>query len=282
MKTNFQVSDFMFRILLIYFLYFSIYNLQSFAQTSLSANAGPDTGNCPSDGVTIGGTPAAAGGTSPYTYSWSPATNISNPNIPNPKVSPTTPTSYVLQVTDATGDSISDVVYVTNYSKPIVSAGADVTIMQGSSTVLQGSGAVIYNWHPANGLLLQNTANPVAEPNSTTTYYVAGQNGNGCLNYDTVIVFVIPGNTLIIYNTFTPNEDGVNDSWYIGNLGMYPKNKMEIYNRNGKLVYIASPYLNNWTGKIKDAELPAATYYYIIDTGIEGKEKIKGAVTIIR
>ena len=108
---------------------------------------------------------------------------------------------------------------------------------------------------------------------------------------DSVTVFMVPpppppppppGDDLIIYNTFTPNEDGVNDCWYIGNIGMYPKNKVEIYNRNGKLVYMASPYMNNWNGKTKDINLPAATYYYVIDTGIKDKEKIRGAVTIIR
>lgn len=45
----------------------------------------------------------ASGGIPGYTYSWSPATGLNNPNIANPVASPTVTTTYVLTVTDSKG-----------------------------------------------------------------------------------------------------------------------------------------------------------------------------------
>ncbi len=86
---------------------------------------------------------------------------------------------------------------------------------------------------------------------------------------------------LVIYNTFTPNEDGINDVFYIENIEDYPENKIDIYNRNGNVVYSSSGYSNNWDGKYYGNDLPAATYYYILNLG-DGSKEIKGDLTIIR
>lgn len=98
-------------------------------------------------------------------------------------------------------------------------------------------------------------------------------NGNG---EDTVTV-----NQLVIYNTFTPNEDGYNDFFYIENIDLFPHCKLVIYNRNGHQVYSKDGYNNEWDGKYFGNKLPAATYYYILDLG-DGTQKLKGDVTIIR
>ena len=254
--------------------------LTSFSQ-SLSANAGPNTGNCPGDSVRIGGNPSATGGKSPYTYSWQPTTGLDFPNSPNPNAFPSSPTDYTLTVTDSTGTTSVDVVNVTNYSLPVVSAGPDLTILEGTNIQLQGSGAVIYYWSPTQTLYNQNTATPIAEPADTTKYCVVGIDGNGCVNYDCMFLYVIPSDEFVIYNAFSPNGDGDNDIFFIGNILKYPESKLEVYNRNGKLVFKESPYMNDWNGRVDGTDLPCATYYYILYPG-GGKSKKQGAVTIIR
>jgi hypothetical protein len=79
--------------------------------SNLAADAGPDVAYCVS-AVTIGGTPAAIGGTSPYTYSWSPGTGLSSTTTANPQATPTVPTTYTLTVTDAMGCVATDDVVV--------------------------------------------------------------------------------------------------------------------------------------------------------------------------
>lgn len=258
-----------------------ITTLNCLAQAPLKADAGPDTGYCPNDSVTIGGNPSATGGTPPYTYSWNPAAGLDNPVASNPKAFPPSPSTYVLTVTDALGNTTSDAVYVTNYTAPPVSAGPDETILQGTNIALQASGAVNYWWVSSQPVYLPNSANAVAEPSVTAQYCVVGFSANGCDSTDCMTVFVIPSDTIIIYNAFTPNSDGYNDFFHIGNLGKFPQNKLAVYTRLGKLVYQASPYENNWDGKVESEELPSATYYYIFEKG-DGSKPFRGAITIIR
>ncbi len=81
---------------------------------------------------------------------------------------------------------------------------------------------------------------------------------------------------LTVYNEFTPNGDGHNDTFVISCIGneMYKNNRLEVYNRWGSLVYSKNRYDNSWTGESNgklnvqvDAQLPSGTYYYVIDLG---------------
>ncbi len=249
---------------------------------SLSASAGDDTGVCQGGNpIAIGGNPAASGGTAPFTYSWQPTTGLDFPNSPNPNAFPSSPTNYTLTVSDASGNFSVDFVSIAIYSPPIVSVGPNQTIIEGTNTQLFASGANNYYWSPTQTLYNQYTATPFAEPSDSTTYCVIGVDENGCGSSDCMVVYVIPNDELVIYNAFTPNGDGLNDVFYIGNIQKYPENNIEVFNRNGKLVFQESPYLNDWNGKADNSELPCATYYYVLTPG-SGKSKMQGSVTIIR
>ncbi|TAE59492.1 MAG: hypothetical protein EAZ89_02440, partial [Bacteroidetes bacterium] len=149
-----------------------------------NANAGRDVALCIGDAVQLQG----SGG---VTFSWSPATNLSNPNIANPTAAPLVTTSYVLLVTDALGCQDRDTINVRVNRLPVVSAGTDVSICSGESAQLQATGAVSYEWTPSNGLSSSAIANPLASPRNTTTYIVTGLDANGCEDSDTVRVSVV-------------------------------------------------------------------------------------------
>ena len=78
----------------------------------LVADAGTNTTISSGNSIQIGGSPAASGGTATYTYSWSPATGLSNTTIANPIASPLTQTTYTLVVTDSKGCSDNSAVTV--------------------------------------------------------------------------------------------------------------------------------------------------------------------------
>jgi hypothetical protein len=67
------------------------------------ALAGPDKRVYLGGGIVIGASPAASGGSSPYTYSWSPSTALSSTTVANPIASPTGSITYTLTVTDNHG-----------------------------------------------------------------------------------------------------------------------------------------------------------------------------------
>lgn len=66
-----------------------------------------------------------------------------------------------------------------------------------------------------------------------------------------------------IPNVFTPNNDGVNDTFIIKNLPF--NSNLSIYNRWGNLIYRNNNYQNDW----KPIDEVAGTYYYILQTETE-------------
>jgi len=225
---------------------------------------------------------SASGGT---TYQWSADASLSNVNIANPAASPLVTTTYFVTVSNGNCYDI-DSVTISVQPLPQVDAGQDTTIYQGESIQLwatTNAGVSTYLWSPTAYLSQTDILNPIASPQTTITYTITVTDNYGCQNSDNITITVEekPAYELVIYNTFTPNGDGVNDTWYIENIDKYPDNLVQVYNRNGHKVYEKSGYLNEWDGKYYGNDLPAATYYYIIDLG-DGSEILKGNVTIVR
>ena len=78
---------------------------------------------------------------------------------------------------------------------------------------------------------------------------------------------------IVIPNVFTPNQDGVNDTFEIGAL---PQNcRLYIYDRWGKLIFESGNYNNEWNG---EGEL-AAVYFYVLETP-DGK-RMKGNILVL-
>ncbi len=83
-----------------------------------------------------------------------------------------------------------------------------------------------------------------------------------------------------ISSLFTPNNDGINDYWYIPKLEEYGNLQVTVYNRFGQSVYKSDSYKNDWDGTWNGNPLPSASYYYIMKSSEKGI--IKGVVNIVR
>lgn len=246
-------------------------------------NAGNDTSICENSFALLGGDLNVTG--AGVTYSWLPTTYLDNNTLPRPTSTPLVSTTYTLTASFSGCPPKTDAVTVTIIPTPVIDAGPDVTIQQGQLATLTATGGFFYSWWaPVGGtttITYPYTANPDVEPTITTVYYLYGaDNSNKCPNYDSVTVTVTKNDEMVFYNTFTPNGDGINDTWYIGNVYKHPNNKLEIYNRNGKLVYKKNGYDNSWDGKAFGQELPRGTYFYTMDLG-DGEGTKHGTVTII-
>ena len=155
-------------------------------QDTVIPDAGPDTAACPGLSVQIG-TPAIAG----WTYQWTPATGLDNPNIAQPIATITQQTTYTLTATDAVGCSGVDEVVVDLLPNSLASAGPDVQVCQGDSVQLNASGGVDYVWLPPFFIDDINVANPNVYPPTTADYIVAVTSSDGCVGVDTVNVEVL-------------------------------------------------------------------------------------------
>ncbi|MBC7864321.1 MAG: gliding motility-associated C-terminal domain-containing protein, partial [Bacteroidia bacterium] len=145
------------------------------------ADAGPTVTICTGGGVQLN----ASGGTS---YSWTPATGLSNNAISNPIASPATTTLYSVTV-GSNGCFSNDTVSVIVVNQLNATVNANATICQGQSVQMTAGGGSSYQWIPATGLTSTVISNPVASPTVTTTYSVIASASGGCPN-DTAVVTI--------------------------------------------------------------------------------------------
>lgn len=127
----------------------------------------------------------------------------------------------------------------------------------------------------------------------TGNYTVSVTNASSCVSAPSTAVAVVvspapcsvtglaaePAKDIVIYNAVSPNGDGLNDTFLIENVDVLPgtkRNKLTLYDREGKLVFEINNYDNasrvfrgiSNTG----AELPSGTYYYVLEfSGSEPK-----------
>ena len=156
------------------------------------ANAGPDTVSCGGNGVQIGR--ATTGGTPLYSFLWTPADGLSNPNIERPIAAPTITTTYILRVTDINSCVDYDTVTVQALPSPTIDAGIATTICEGDSVQLTATATdnPLFRWVNARNITDSSIGNPYVFPTTTTTYYVAGIFPTGCVAFDSVLVTVTP------------------------------------------------------------------------------------------
>jgi gliding motility-associated-like protein len=80
---------------------------------------------------------------------------------------------------------------------------------------------------------------------------------------------------------FSPNGDGVNDTWNIEYLVGFPNCHVRIFSRYGQKLYDSTGYSTPWDGSCNGKSLPTGTYYYVISLE-EDMETVSGSITIIK
>lgn len=86
-----------------------------------------------------------------------------------------------------------------------------------------------------------------------------------------------------IPNTFTPNNDGINDWFLIPGIEKLPNAEVRIYNVYGKLLYSTKDYLTSpWSGMNNGRPHPIGSYLYQVVDTTNPLEFIEGEVNIIR
>jgi len=84
---------------------------------------------------------------------------------------------------------------------------------------------------------------------------------------------------------FTPNNDGLNDAFVIGNMILNRENQLKIFDRNGAELFAKKNYNNDWYGELSDGrQAENGIYYYtLIETGNGGETReLKGSVELKR
>ncbi|MES2517131.1 MAG: gliding motility-associated C-terminal domain-containing protein [Bacteroidota bacterium] len=88
------------------------------------------------------------------------------------------------------------------------------------------------------------------------------------------------GNNILISNAFSPNGDGMNDTWEIASIAGNSDVIIEIYNRWGEIIFYSKGYSEPWNGTYKDKPVPEGTYAYIVR--VDNETVLRGTVLVVR
>jgi len=210
------------------------------------------------------------GGTPPYSYSWN------DPN--NQQTNPATQLcdgEFIVTITDSNNCITLDTVEIIdsslymNFSAWIV--GGKDSIYEGQSLQLMSNNygsQYSYLWDPSQGLSNPNIYNPIAEPKTSTTYYVTLRDQYGCEWNDSVFIYV---------------SDVIYDKLYVRSSVIY-EISFRIYNRWGELVFETNDINNGWDGYYKGKLSEPGVFVYHLDVICYNKEifKKKGNITLMR
>jgi gliding motility-associated-like protein len=190
-------------------------------------------------------------------------------------IGPATSDPVIVTLTSPSAPSV-----IIKASNNDVFAGTPITF---TATTMDASGTITYQWQ-VNGInagLNSNifTSNTLANGDLVACAISTSASCSTPAVSQLLTVDIV--NNLTIPNSFTPNGDGINDTWVISGITSYPNSVIRIFTRYGTLVYQQRNYSNNWGGLLNGHPLPVATYYYVIDLGFKSTKR-SGWVAIIR
>ncbi len=223
---------------------------------------------------------SASGG---ETYQWQPQQFVLDPESATTVVSPPTDQTFTVYVTDEFGCTVTAEVDVTVLPLPYVDAGPDRVINWMEYDYLFGTvDGTEFWWEPDIDITCTDCITPIVDPENPMWYTLHTIDDNGCIGIDSVYVDVFY--PIYVPNTFTPDNDGINDVFraYGENIREF---RMEIRNRWGELIFETEDINKAWDGSVRDGE-----HYVQIDTYVwtiwydtkEGMNKLVGHVNVIR
>jgi gliding motility-associated-like protein len=178
-----------------------------------------------------------------------------------------------------------DEVEIISYRNITVTAPTRLTIDYGKVVNLNvitdlGDEPYSFEWLPKTGLKNPYSLSPDASPRENTTYTLKINYGFNCSKVIPIEVIVL--NTIEIPKSFSPNGDGINDNWNIGNILNYPGSKISVYNRYGTPMYQNANNLAAWDGTYKGNLVPVGVYYYVIELKDKYNSVYNGSITVLR
>lgn len=211
----------------------------SFGQNALSSNGGYDIFNLRMTGKIMDLLPMAPqftgcgnlitmpGQASNYnSVLWTPSTGLSDPSLLNPGAKLLQTTEFTLTVTDACGQTLAEKVEI-GITPLLIDAGPDATISQGSSVQLTATMSqfvlgTAFLWTPGTGLNDSTIQDPMASPQTTTTYIATATTPFGCTNSDTITITIT-------------KPDGLADEQGLNAFQVYPNPAKDVVHVNWQL-----------------------------------------------
>lgn len=221
-------------------------------------------------------------------YQWFPPKGLNADSIANPKHFVSGPKTYYVSAISNDGCRAKDSIMINVYPSPIVDAysfaNQNIVRCKGAEISLNVTGASRYSWSPAEYCSNPNGATTLVYPPINTLFTVTGTNDNGCSATDTITVIYDGSEKVFVPNTFSPNNDQVNDRIGVIDECNIQFLSMDIFNRWGQNVFSGYNLSDKWDGNFNNKPCEIGTYFYLIKARKLNGEPInfKGDITLIR
>ncbi len=240
------------------------------------------------------GESAILSATGAFNYQWSPSAGLNSTNGASVMARPDTSTKYMLVGTDNL-NCFKDTAYfpVKVYPVPKVNAGPDQTINVGQTATLTpviSPDVTSMIWSPDAAVVTAAINTFTVKPTQTTDYKITVKNPGGCIASDLVTIYVLcNGANVFIPNTFSPNGDGANESFYPRGTGLFTIKMAKIFNRWGEVMYEKNDFKANvesagWDGTFKGRKLTPDVFVYVFEIVCDNNTTMvyKGNIALIK
>jgi len=178
----------------------------------------------------------------------------------------------------------TDSIFINTLESPTVDLGEDVSFASGQTVQLNATGDFeSFEWINPIGLSDISITDPIYDLHESTIQIIEVLGENGCTNTDSIKLKFL-GCVVNMPNAFSPNEDGINDTFgplYFDNTLVI--NNFDIYNRYGERIFETSGNKINWDGTFKNQNLPIGVYSYFLSFTCDNKtQQQKGNLTLVR
>ena len=229
------------------------------------------------------------GGTPPYTYQWSG-------NQPgNAMLTSLGPGQYTLTVSDGNGCSFTQTYVVTEPDLVTLDIGPNMTVRERDSVTLHISTNLTpdaistIDWGGYNGLFCPGCPSFQFIAQSSATISAMISDTAGCLASDSMRLTVVVPKIYFIPNVFSPNDDDVNDYFFIsGRFNLVNIGYLRIYDRWGNQLFEEenlTPGIEQmgWDGRFKDQPMQPGVYVFVAELQFEDiSQVVTGEITIVR
>src|SRR5690606_27857555 len=202
-----------------------------------------------------------------YENGFNQPTTLSCDDCPDPVASPLEDVVYT--VTGLNIYHCPDTMQVRVRVRPLPETkiiNGNQTIRYGESIQLQATGADRYTWMPIRGLSAPNSDITQAAPEETTEYVVIGER-EGCYAHDTILLEVDFTSRVFVPSAFSPNGDGRNDVFRVGNIDFEKVQEFRVFNRWGKELFSTTDPKEGWDGTWNGVPQDGGVYHYMIRLG---------------
>jgi gliding motility-associated-like protein len=198
---------------------------------------------------------------------------------------------YSLNVIDANGCEKETMIDLTG-GKPLgIDLGPDQEVEAGSSVninpIITGKDITSIEWSP---VICSNCTGLSLTVDRDTIISATIIDAGGCIQTDQLALSIIFKTEIFTPNAFSPNGDGINDSWSLMTANTFAKiNKLQIFDRWGGLVFNVANVLpgdksSSWDGKISGKIVNSGVFVYVAEVNLGNGETVvlKGDITVYR